>query len=223
MRLVACSTAFFTTSFALTFSSPTSNSAIDPTQPIVISWSISYTDPSVIDLKLSNSDNDITLATGVVTYTGTYTIPGGTLPSSGSGYTLVAEGNGDKLAQVTGLSLGGSDTSDQTSTNAEVTLVSTQTVVPTPASGNDVPTASIDSVGVTTMSGIISGSQASITTTLSGLVTSTTSRTGSGSTVSSTAGSTNTNTASGGQRRRLPGELVLGVAGLLAGIVALLA
>lgn len=230
--LAACLTAFFVTSSALKFSSPSSGSALDPTKPITISWSVSYTDPSVFDLKLSNSDSesDVTLATGVTTYGGTYTVPAGTMHGSGSGYTLEAVGNGITLGQVTGLSLG--DSNDQTSTGTEVTLASTQTVVPTPATstdasatdatGNIVPTASIDSVGVTTLSGTASGSEipASSTQTGSSFVTSTTSRASSSSS-SATATAGSTNTASG--QRRLCGELMLGAAGVLAGIVALLA
>ncbi|OCT53293.1 hypothetical protein CLCR_10780 [Cladophialophora carrionii] len=228
-RLAGCLTGLFVVSSALKFSSPTSGSEIDPTQPFTILWSVSYSDPSVIDFKLSNSDSDtdLTLAVGVVSYTGTYTLPGGTIRASGSGFTLVAVGNGDTLAQVAGLSLGGAK--GQTSAGAEVTLISTQTVVPTPvaptstgaidATGSPVPTASIDSVGVTTLSGTASGSQNVVpfVHTSSSFVTSTTTTSSSVDTV--TAGSTNT--ASG--QRRLPDEFVLGAAGVLAGIVALLA
>jgi hypothetical protein len=225
LRLLACSTAFLAASSALKFSSPSSGSVVDPTQPITISWSVSYTDPSLLDLKLSNSDSkvDLTIATGVVTYGGSYTVPAGTLQSAGSGFTLVAVGNGITLGQVTGLSLGAV---------AEVTLVSTQTVIPTPAAstnleetsaaGTVIPTASIDSVGITTLSGTIGGSQvlASVTHTGSSFLTSTTSGTiTSSSAASASAGSTNT--ASG--QKKLGGELVLGAAGILAGVVALLA
>jgi len=228
--LAACLTAFLAVTSALKFSSPASGSAIDPTQPIIISWSVSYTDPSVFDLKLSKSGTDITLGTGIVTYSGTYTVPAGTIQKSDSGYTLAAFGNGITLGQVTGLSLGGE--SGQTSTGAEETLISTQTVVPTPAASgtsgatdttdSGVLTASIDSVGATTLTGTATGSQvlASIAQTGTSFVTSTTSRAGSSSSAASpTAGSTNT--ASG--QRRLAGELVLGAAGVLAGVVAILA
>ncbi|ETI27810.1 hypothetical protein G647_00259 [Cladophialophora carrionii CBS 160.54] len=232
LHLSSWMAALIVVSSALKFSSPTSGAVIDPTQAITILWSVSYTDPSVIDLKLSNSDSDadLTLATGVVSYTGTYIVPAGTIPGSGSGYVLVAVGNGATLAQVAGLSLG--DTGDQNSAIADVTLISTQTVVPTPAgpttlgatddTSRAVPTASIDSVGVTTLSGTAGESQfvASIARTDSSFVTSTASRTSiSSSSATATAGSTNT--ASG--QRRLDGELVLGAAGIVAGIVALLA
>ena len=217
--LAACLTTFLAVASALKFSSPSSGSAIDPTKPLVISWSVSYTDPSVFDLKLSKSGSDIALVTGIVAYAGTYTVPGGTIQSLDSGYTLVASANGATLGQVTGLSLGSQG--DQTSTVAEVTLTSTQMVIPTPAAsasskatdatGSTVSTASIDSVGVTTMTGTLTGSS---------FVTSTTSRASSSSNAATaTAGSTNT--ASG--QRRLAGELVLGAAGVLAGVVALLA
>ncbi len=216
---LAALTTFLAVASALKFNSPSSGSAIDPNKPFVVSWSVSYTDPSAFDLKLSKSGSDITLATGIVTYAGTYTVPGGTLQSSDSGYTLVASANGVTLGQVTGVSLGGK--SGQTSTVAEVTLVSTQTVVPTPAAsatsgetdatGSVVSTASIDLVGVTTITGTSTGSS---------FVTSTTSRASSSSSAA-TATAGNTNTASG--QRRLAGELVLGAAGVLAGVVALLA
>ena len=223
-RLAASWPALFALSSALDFTSPTPSTSIDPSKPLVISWSIGYTDPSVIDFKLSNSksNSDVVLATGVTTYTGTYTVPPGTFDGSGSGFTLVAVGNGAVLDQVTGLSLGGA--SGQTSTVTEATVVSTQTVVPVPSgnSGSTVPTAFIDSVGVTTLPGTVSGSQtpASIAHTGSSFVTSTTSR-GSISSSAATATAGSTSTASG--QRRLAGELVLGAAGVLAGIVALLA
>jgi len=234
LRVAVSLTAFFAAASAFTFSSPTSGSSIDPTKPLGISWSVSYTDPSTIDLKLTNSDSgaEIVLASGVVSYTGQYTVSAGTIKGSGSGYTLVAIGNGNTLAQLTGLSLGG--TGGQTSTGAEATQISTQTVVPMPAASTGtevvgatsgtIPTASIDSVGATTLPGTVSGSQvlASIAQTGSSFVTSTTSRgstSSSAATATGTAGSTNT--ASG--QKRLAGELVLGAAGVLAGVVALLA
>jgi len=237
LRIGAICAALFTSSLALEITSPSSGSAIDPTKPLTISWSISYTDPSVIDLKISSGSNHVTLATGAVTYAGSYTVPAGTLQGLGSGYAIVAVGNANTLAQVTGLSLGGSGSGEgssssggngQTSTVAQVTMTSTQTVIPTPAaatgsggsdaSSGSVPTTSVDSAGVTTMSG--TRSLASTTHTGSSFVTSKTSKASSGSsTATATAGTTNT--ASG--QRRLGGELVLGAAGVLAGIVALLA
>ena len=233
--LLVCLATFFAASLALTLTSPSSGSKIDPTQPLTISWSVNYTDPSVIDLKLSNPDSskDVTIATGVVSYTGTYTVPGGTLRGSGSGYTIVAVGNSGTLDQVSNVSMGAKGADDaQTSTVAEVTLTSTQVVMPTSAgattsggtvaASDTVPMASIDSVGVTTMSGTVSGSQivASITHTGSSFVTSTMSRAGSGP-IPATATAGSTNTASG--QRRLGSELALGAAGVLAGMVALLA
>ena len=98
-RLAVVLTAYFTSAFALQFSAPSSGSSIDPTNPFLISWSVSYTDPGSIDLKLSNADTDpdITIASGVVAYTGTYTVSAGTIKASGSGYTLVAVGNGGSI------------------------------------------------------------------------------------------------------------------------------
>jgi len=232
-RFLAVLTAFFVCSFALEITAPSSGSNIDPTQELVISWSISYSDPSTIDLKLTNSETntETVIAGGVVTYTSSYTVPANTIKGSGSGYAIVAVGIGKTLGQVNGLSLG--STGGQTSTVAGVTFTSTQTVVPTAAAsstpadtdakGSTVPTASIDSVGVTTLPGTVSGSEAtslSVTHSGSSFVTSTTSRTNSGlSDATASAGSTST--ASG--QKRLAGELVLGAAGVLAGIVALLA
>jgi len=236
LPVVVVLTACCASSVALQITSPTSGSTIDPTQSLTISWSISYTDPSTIDLKLSQSgsSDEITLATGAVTYAGSYTVPAGTLKGSGSGYTIVAIGNGNTLNQISGLSLGagGSNSGNQqTSTVAQVTMTSTQTVIPTPAAvtsvgteatSGTIPTASSESVGFTTMSGTVSGSEVSSSISHSGssFVTSKASRTSSSSsTAKATAGSTNT---ANGQRR--PGsELVLGAAGVLAGIVALLA
>ena len=131
---------------------------------------------------------------------------------------------------MTGLSFDGSGS--KTSTVAEATLTSTQTVVPmvvtsaasgaTGSTSSIVTTASVDSVGVTSLPGTVSGSQvlSSITHTGSSFVTSTTSRvTFDSSAATATAGSTNT--ASG--QKRLTSEFVLGFAGVLAGVVALLA
>ncbi|OAP58202.1 hypothetical protein AYL99_07292 [Fonsecaea erecta] len=228
---VACLATLFSSSLALEFTSPSSDSQIDPSKSVVISWSVSYTDPSTIDLKLSNSDlgTDLTIATGVVSYTGSYTVPAGTIQGSGSGYEIVAVGNGDNLAQITGLTFGSKGG------NGPVTLVTTATVIPTPAAsttsgGHDgtdsnVPTATINSVGVITLSGTVTGSKATTSATNSrtesSFATSTTSRASSESNgaVAPSAGSTNT---ANGQKRR-GGELVLGAAGLLAGVVALLA
>ncbi|KIY00355.1 uncharacterized protein Z520_04040 [Fonsecaea multimorphosa CBS 102226] len=236
-HFVACLATLFSSSHGLEFTSPSSDSQIDPSKSLVISWSLSYTDPSTIDLKLSNSDlgTDLTIATGVVSYTGSYAVPAGTIQGSGSGYEISAVGNGNSLAQITGLTFGSK--SDQTSSggNGPVTLITTATVIPTPAAsttsgGHDgtdsnVPTATIDSVGVVTLSGTVTGSKATTSPSNSGaessFATSTTSRASSESpgAVAPSAGSTN---IANGQKRR-GSEVVLGAAGLVAGVVALLA
>jgi len=205
---------------ALKFTSPTPGSKIDPTRALVISWSLDFTDPSLIDLKITNSDTnavsiDRTLATDVAAYAGSYTVPANTLPNSGSGYDILAISDGNTIAQVTGLILDGStDGNGQSDTVA----ASTTSVGQAPT---NVQTASIDSVGLTTLSGIFTGtattSSPTSTRTGSSFVTSTTSSESSAAVTS--AG--NTNFANG--QTLLGGELVLGAAGVLAGIVALLA
>ncbi|KIW24913.1 uncharacterized protein PV07_10594 [Cladophialophora immunda] len=234
-HLVACLATLLSSSLGLEFTAPSSNSQIDPSKSVVISWSLSYTDPSTIDLKLtsSDSDTDLTIATGVVSYTGSYTVPAGTIQGSGSGYKILAVGNGDTLAQITGLTFGTKGGQSSSGDNGPVTMVTTATVVPvasTASAGRDgtdsnVPTATINSVGVVTLPGTVTGSiattSASNSRTGSSFATSTTSQAGSESNgaVAPTTGSTNT---ANGQRRR-SGELVLSAAGLLAGVIALLA
>ena len=60
---------------------------------------------------------------GVVSYAGSYTVSPGTINTSGSGYSLVAIGNGSTLGQVTGFSLG--STYDKSSTTGEMTMTFT--------------------------------------------------------------------------------------------------
>ena len=242
--LQACLAAIFSTASALQFTSPTSGSGIDPTQPLVISWSVNFTDPSLIDLKITNANpnavtTDMTLATGVASYTGSYTVPANTIQNFGTGYEILALSNGATLAQITGLILGSSGSQVSTDANGQLTLVTTATgtgattAASTTSNGQNgsdsvstsVPTASIESVGVTTLSGTVTGSEptagvSASSRTESGFVTSTASGTRSDS--SATASSTSsTNTANG--QKRLGGELVLSAAGVLAGVVALLA
>ncbi|EXJ72907.1 uncharacterized protein A1O5_04055 [Cladophialophora psammophila CBS 110553] len=225
LRFVACLATLFSSSLALKFTSPTSNSQINPSKSVVISWSLSFTDPSVIDLKLTNSDSstDLIIATGVVSYTGSYTVPAGSIQGSGSGYKILAVGNGNTLDQITGLTFGSKNDQSSSGGTGQVTLVTTATVIPTPAATDGtVPTATIDSVGVVTMPGTVTGSEATTRTAGSSFTTSTTSKASSessGAVATSAAGTTNT---ANGQKRR-SGELILSAAGLLAGVIALLA
>ncbi|KIW96264.1 uncharacterized protein Z519_03332 [Cladophialophora bantiana CBS 173.52] len=224
LRFVACLATLFSSSLALEFTSPTSDSQIDPSKSVVISWSLSLTDPSVIDLKLTNSDSstDLTIATGVVSYTGSYTVPAGSIQGSGSGYKILAVGNGNTLDQITGLTFGSKNDQSSSGGTGQVTLVTTATVIPTPAAtGSTVPTATIDSVGVVTMPGTVTGSESTTRTAGSSFTTSTTNKASSESNgaVATSAGTTNT---ANGQKRR-GGELILSAAGLLAGVIALLA
>ncbi|KIX02153.1 uncharacterized protein Z518_08092 [Rhinocladiella mackenziei CBS 650.93] len=175
----------------------------------------------------------MSLATGVAAYAGSYTVPANTItnPGSGSEYEIWAINDGDMLAQVTGLSLSATPAASASGT-ATASARSTQQEGTDTATG--VPTASIESVGITTltMSGTVTGSDATnspavngtSSRTASSFVTSTTSRSGSGPSTSAAAttseGSTNT---ANGQKRLGGGELVLSAAGMLAGIVALLA
>jgi hypothetical protein len=211
-RLFAVLTAVLSLTRALTFTSPSAGSTIDTSQSLTISWSVSFSDPGTIDLHIAKgSGSGTTLGTGLSSYAGTWTIPANTISGSGSGYTLFASANGNKLGSVS-VSLGDKSATSASSVSASVTMFMTQTVVPMPASGSSIPTASVDSVGITT--GISSN------TGTGGFVTSTTTKqTGDTSTSTPTAGTTNT--ASG--QRRLGSELVLGAAGVLAGLVALLA
>lgn len=230
-----------TAASALEILSPTPGSGIDPTKPLSILWSVDYNDPALIDIKFTNANpndvtTDLTLATGVASYTGSYTVPENTIQNFGTGYQLLILSGGNTIASSTGLILGQSSNEVTTDANGQVTLVSTAAAGTASGSAHltsSVPTASIESVGATTLSGTAAETTASdadatasaTTSRVSSFVTSTSSRSsssGSGSPSSASATSAqSTNTANG--QRRLGGELVLGAAGVLAGLVALLA
>ncbi|KAK5053093.1 hypothetical protein LTR84_002067 [Exophiala bonariae] len=222
--------------------SPTPGSGIDPTKPLSILWSVGYDDPASIDIKFTNANpndvtTDLTLATGVASYTGFYTVPENTIQNFGTGYQILILSAGTTIASSTGLILGQSSNQVTTDANGQVTLISTAAAGTASGSAlltNSVPTASIESVGTTTLSGTATATDAdadattsATTSRASSFVTSTSSRSSSSSTSSSGQSSASatsaqsTNTANG--QRRLGGELVLGAAGVLAGLVALLA
>lgn len=234
----AIALALLATASALEILSPTPGSGIDPTKPLSILWSVDYNDPALVDIKFTNANpndvtTDLTLATGVASYTGAYTVPENMIQNFGTGYQILIISDGKTIASSTGLVLGQSSNEVSTDANGQATLIST--AAPT-ASGSalltsSVPTASIESVGVTTLSGTATGTAGDATTSattsrVSSFVTSTSSRSSSSSSSNSqsSASATNTqstNTANG--LRRLGGEYVLGAAGVLAGLVALLA
>lgn len=228
--------ALLSTVSSLEILSPTPGSGIDPTKPLSILWSVDYNDPALIDIKFTNANpngvtTDLTLATGVASYTGAYTVPENTIQNLGTGYQILIISGGDTIASSTGLVLGQSSNEVTTDANGQATLVST-------ASGqqqdsatltSSVPTASVESVGVTTISGTGTATDSEATTSattsrVSSFVTSTTSRSsssGGGQSSASATSAQSTNTANG--QRRLGGELALGAAGVLAGLVALFA
>jgi len=228
--------ALLSTVSSLEILSPTPGSGIDPTKPLSILWTVDYNDPALIDIKFTNANpngvtTDLTLATGVASYTGGYTVPENTIQNFGTGYQILIISGGNTIASSTGLVLGQSSNEVTTDANGQATLVSTASGVRQDSATltSSVPTASVDSVGVTTISGTATATDeeaasSTATSRVSSFVTSTSSRSGSGSGASSSASATSaqsTNTANG--QRRLGGELVLGAAGVLAGLVALLA
>jgi hypothetical protein len=229
--------ALLATASALEILSPTPGSGIDPTKPLSILWSVDYNDPALIDIKFTNANpngvtTDLTLATGVASYTGAFTVPENTIQNFGTGYQILIISGGNTIASSTGLVLGQSSNEVTTDANGQATLVSTASIT---ASGQNqdstilttsVPTASVASVGVTTISGTGTDAEATASATtsrVSSFVTSTSSRSSSSSSQSSASATStqSTNTANG--QRRLGGEFVLGAAGVLAGLVALLA
>ncbi|KEF57777.1 uncharacterized protein A1O9_05697 [Exophiala aquamarina CBS 119918] len=227
--------AILSTVSSLEILSPTPGSGIDPTKPVSILWSVDYNDPALIDIKFTNANpngvtTDLTLATGVASYTGAYTVPENTIQNFGTGYQILIISGGNTIASSTGLVLGQSSNEVSTDANGQVTLVSTTSGQQQDSATltSSVPTASVDSVGVTTISGTRSATDAAATTSrVSSFVTSTASRSssggggGGGSSSPSATSAQSTNTANG--QRRLGGELVLGAAGALAGLVALFA
>ena len=219
---------------ALDIISPTPGSGVDPKKPFSILWAVDYSDPALIDIKFSGSDGDVTLATGVASYTGSYTVPEDTIKDIGTDYQVLIISDGKTIASSTGLTLGQSSNEVTTDANGQATMASTAAgsgaATSTDASSNSatitnsVLTASVESVGITTMSGTATedGATASSTNSRSsGFVTSTLSSSSdsSGQSSASATSAQSTNTAG----NRLVGELALGAAGVLAGLVALLA
>ena len=190
------------------------------------------------------------LAAGVKTSSGSFTVPANAIQNWGTGYQIQATGSGgDVLGTVGDLTLGAGSNAVTTASNGQISLITSATAaeasstVAAPATGvtsapagttGSVETGSGSVVAATAASTVLSGSftavstsasgsQSSTSTKSSGFVTSSTSRTATESSEASAAATSaaNTNTANSLGRMR-GGEVVMGAAGVLAGIVALI-
>lgn len=220
--------------------SPTPGSSIDPTQPLSIVWSVDIYDPALVEIRFTNAKpnavtSDLTLATGVASYTGSYTVPENTIQNFGAGYQLLFIGNGDAtIASSTDLTLGASSNQVSTDANGQLTLITSVSTDNVPAaasvsSGGILDTASDHRVTVTTLTGTATASQASTTlsvsgTSQSGPSTASVHDSSSSSSTSSSASATSAQSTNIATRSSLfGGEAFLTAAGLLTGLIALLA
>ena len=229
---------------ALTFTSPTPGQPLDPTQSIVIKWTSDGSDPSNIDLIVSSANSgsvfpEQTLATGVSTASGQYVVPANTIQSYGTGFQIDASGAGTTVGQVTGLTLGAGSNQVSTASNGQVSFVGESTANVPAATGTATLTGIITSApgsgassaagSVTILTGTVTGSAAVSSSTgssdstsrSSSFITSSTSRSSSEASAAATTSAANSNTAN--SQGRVASEVVLCGAGVLAGIVALLA
>ena len=224
------SLALFTSAVtALTITSPAAGAAIDPTQPIEIQWTSDSSDPSTIDLSIGQEGSTggrgkQTLASGVDTSTGSFTIPANTIQSYGTGYQIQAlsAGETDALAAATGLTLSPFQGSVSTGSDGQLTLTSQ----PTTQSAITAPTSLQSATGVTILSGTATpdptGTTAATSARSTGFITSSVSRSSSEE-ASAAATSADTSNTANGQLHIRGSEVVLGAAGVLAGLVALVA
>jgi hypothetical protein len=213
--------ATFTTTSALDFTSPSEGSDIDPTRDITITWTSSSSDPSTIDLTIGNAQpnqatTELTLGSDIDTSSNTFTIPANTIQNWGTGYQIQALDGTAVLAEITDLVL--SPFSGQVSTNTagQLTIISQQSTAQGPITA---PTSLQSATGVTLLSGTVTP-EPTESSRRTGFITSSTSRSTEASAAASSAANTNT---ANGQVQMRGSEVVLGAAGVLAGIVALLA
>jgi len=234
--------AFFPCISALTITSPAPGSTIDVLEPLVISWTSDSSDPSTVDLRIDNANSnllstDVTLATGVSTSSGSYTVPPNTIQDFGTDFQIEILSDGTTLAESTGLVLIATSTQVSTNANGQLTTVSATSAeaastaaqtesaaATTNPSGDPATTNSEPNI---TLSGTVTGGEGSATApgatrTASSFVTSASSTTSSRSQASAAATSASSTSTANGQRR-LGSEYVLSAAGVLAGVVALLA
>ncbi|KIV98233.1 hypothetical protein PV10_01901 [Exophiala mesophila] len=225
-----------TTVSALKIISPTSGSSIDPTQPLNIVWSAENFDPALVEIRFSNAEpnavtSNLTLATGVSTFSGSYTVPENTIQNFGTGYQLLFIGNGVTIASSTDLTLGASSNQVSTDANGQLTLLTSTSTdnVPATTAGSTVSEGISSEVidTVTTLTGTITASQSSTTLVVSGTPQSGSSTgsvhsaTNSGSSSASATSAQSTNVAT--RSSLFGGEAFLTAAGVLTGLIALLA
>jgi Ser-Thr-rich glycosyl-phosphatidyl-inositol-anchored membrane family len=212
---------------ALEITSPAAGAAIDPTQSVVVEWTFDSSDPGVIDLWIDHQDPTgltytSTFASGLSTSSGTYTIPPNTIQDFGSGYQIQAREenagpDGEVVAEVQ-VTLSPFQNAVSTNSDGRVTVVS-QTTAQGPITA---PTSLQSATGVTILSGTATPeTTATGATRSSGFITSSTSRASGEESAAATSADVANTAAAKIQMRG--SEVVLGAAGVLAGIVALLA
>lgn len=229
----------------LTITSPSSGAALDPSQPITVTWTSTSSDPPVFNLVLDNTNSgsltphNTVLSSGISTSTGTYTIPAYALLTYGSDFVFKAtDSSGSNLATSPSFTLALGSNQVSTLSGGGQVLISTSTGAPAGtglSSGTGAITATVTSATGATASGTASAStvgngNSTISTTShssssSSFRTSTTSSTSSRSGSASSTSSSATASSSANAQPRLSGntEIVLSAAGVMAGIVALLA
>ena len=233
---------------ALTFTSPTPGTALDPTQPITISWTSDASDPSTVNFIVSDANDSSlfpaqTVVQDVPSSSGSYTVPANTIKAYGTGFQIAASGDGKTVGTLNGITLGAGSNQVSTASNGQVSFVSMATAgsaaassagtteaATTEAATTAVPSSNAPAAAssVTVLTGTVTSSQSTTSASISqstskttGFVTSSTSRSSSGASAAATTSAADSNTANA--QLRVGSELVLGAAGVLAGFVALLA
>jgi len=234
---------------ALTITSPASGDSLDPTQPITIRWTSNSSDPSSFDLILDNSNQNSLvknkkIATSISTSSGSYILSTATITTYGSGFMFKAQTTSGNTLSTSGSFTLAVDTSAVVTSNGAVSFQSTYTATVLASSSFSSALAAETSTQTTSNSatkaeslvaqttGTERTNSASFTSNTTpssgslntGFMTSTVSRSSSGSTrsVSSSAASATTS-ANAQPRVGSGGQIAFTAAGLIAGLVALLA
>jgi Ser-Thr-rich glycosyl-phosphatidyl-inositol-anchored membrane family len=151
---------------ALTITSPTPGSTIDPSQAFVITWTSTSSDPSTIEFNIHETNpavlaTDQVLANGVATSAHSFIVPANTVQQFGTGFVIQALSGGSVIATSGAFALAAGNNAVSTLSNGQETFVSITTVVTnTPAA----TTTATPLVQTTSAPGVTSSVGASATT-----------------------------------------------------------
>jgi len=235
--------ALLATTRALTFTSPTVGQSLDPTQPITVQWTSDSSDPATLNLSIDKPGglvNNRTIARGLSTSSGNYVVAANAAAMTyGDGFLLRALGATGNILAISpsfALSVGSATTIDgqisYTWTNMFTGMPPAtkidQSVLVATSIDDDSATSSEAAMPsnrtATYPAAIASTTSTAAGNTSSGFSTSTLSRTSASSTHSSSASSASATTSQNAQTRLgSSGQIALTGAGVLAGLVALLA